>query len=596
MDDAARTALAGERAARAAVDDGPDPTRVEHWITLRTRWTAAVDAVDAAERAAAEARQAVDPATAAATDADAAAAEHRARRDELQQRVGVAGFAHLVAVGEPCPLCLQEVHAAPVHDADAQLGLAVAALATATRHADDALRRLREVERRAAELNAEEAAQRRGRAALEAELRVVPDAETLRAQQAEAAQLRTELTAAAAARSAGEAAAAAHRQDGDNVRLLAAAETATADAARGRAVEAAQRARVDGLRAELVDAPPPAEVQQSRATAERLVTEQRTVVAELHEAELAHRAAVDARDAVAGAAESARVGLSAARDSLGRMGPPPLLGERVAAEWAALVAWSADRQAELTEVHAENQRRHESAADRRAASESRLRSGVAAVLVDADEGLGVLRDRLTRAEEAAERQVAEFDDRRVRTAALRARVDALAAEREVADELGRLLRADGFEGWLMEAALDELAAVATTRLLELSSGQFSLEVVERELMVRDHGNADELRSARTLSGGETFLASLSLSLALADATTELSSNGAPQVGSIFLDEGFGTLDPATLDVVATTIEELGSAGRMVAVVTHLRELADRMPVRLEVTRDAGTSSVERVDV
>ena len=596
LDDAARAAVAAERAARAAVDEGPDPTRVEHWITLRERWTAAEQAVDAAAGAAAAARDALAPAAAALAEAEAEAAAQRARRDELQQRVGVAGFAHLVTAGQPCPLCLQDVHDLPVHDADTHLAGAVAALAAATRHADDSLQRVRQVERRAAELTAEEAAARRDRAALEAELRVVPDADALRQQQARASQLRTELTAATGARSVAESAAAAHRADEDNARAIGAAEAAEAEAGRARAVEAAQRARLDGLSAELADVPPAADVEQALETAERLVVEQRAAVAELHDAELTHRTTVEARDALAGAAASARTGLAATRDGLGRLGPPPLLGERVAAEWAALVAWSATRSDELTTAQAAHQRSYDSAAERRSAADTRLRAEAAAVLADADDALGALRDRLTRAEEAASREVAEFDDRRARTAALRARVDALAAERQVADELGRLLRADGFEGWLMEAALDELADGATTRLLELSSGQFSLEVVERELMVRDHANADELRSARTLSGGETFLASLSLSLALADATTELSSAGAPQIESIFLDEGFGTLDPATLDVVATTIEELGSAGRMVAVVTHLRELADRMPVRLEVTRGSGTSSVERVEV
>ncbi len=84
-------------------------------------------------------------------------------------------------------------------------------------------------------------------------------------------------------------------------------------------------------------------------------------------------------------------------------------------------------------------------------------------------------------------------------------------------------------------------------------------------------------------------------VALADATAELASEGAPSLESIFLDEGFGTLDPTTLDVVASAIEELGSAGRMVAVVTHIRELAERMPVRLEVTKVGASSRVERVD-
>jgi exonuclease SbcC len=101
---------------------------------------------------------------------------------------------------------------------------------------------------------------------------------------------------------------------------------------------------------------------------------------------------------------------------------------------------------------------------------------------------------------------------------------------------------------------------------------------------------------RTLSGGETFLASLALALALAEATADLAPAGAPTIESIFLDEGFGTLDPETLDTVAAAIEELGASGRMVVVVTHIRELADRMPVRLEVRRGITGSTVRRADL
>ena len=172
----------------------------------------------------------------------------------------------------------------------------------------------------------------------------------------------------------------------------------------------------------------------------------------------------------------------------------------------------------------------------------------------------------------------------------------LVDESDVAGKLGDLLRTDGFESWLMEAALGELVDRATTRLFELSGGQYSLEIHKRDFAVRDHTNADELRSARTLSGGETFLASLSLALALADATADLAPEGAPQMESIFLDEGFGTLDPITLDTVAAAIEELGAGGRLVGIVTHIRELADRMPVRLEVTKTGGSAVVERVEV
>ncbi|MDQ1521752.1 MAG: repair protein SbcC/Rad50, partial [Actinomycetota bacterium] len=70
--------------------------------------------------------------------------------------------------------------------------------------------------------------------------------------------------------------------------------------------------------------------------------------------------------------------------------------------------------------------------------------------------------------------------------------------------------------------------------------------------------------------------------------------GAPRLEAIFLDEGFGTLDPESLDVVASTIETLGTTGRMVGIVTHVRELADRVPVRFEVRKVGRSSTVEMV--
>jgi exonuclease SbcC len=111
--------------------------------------------------------------------------------------------------------------------------------------------------------------------------------------------------------------------------------------------------------------------------------------------------------------------------------------------------------------------------------------------------------------------------------------------------------------------------------------------------VIDHRNADERRPAKTLSGGETFQASLALALALADQLAGLAAGGAAKLESIFLDEGFGTLDPETLATVADTIEALGNEERMVGIVTHVRELAERVPVRFEVTKTARTSQVER---
>ena len=132
-------------------------------------------------------------------------------------------------------------------------------------------------------------------------------------------------------------------------------------------------------------------------------------------------------------------------------------------------------------------------------------------------------------------------------------------------------------------------------MLELSSGQYSLTLDKQfNFAVVDHRNADATRSARTLSGGETFLASLSLALAMSDRIAQLSANTAVRLESIFLDEGFGSLDAETLETVATAIEQLGRTSRVVGIVTHVRDLAERIPVRFEVRRGPTTSTVDKV--
>jgi exonuclease SbcC len=112
--------------------------------------------------------------------------------------------------------------------------------------------------------------------------------------------------------------------------------------------------------------------------------------------------------------------------------------------------------------------------------------------------------------------------------------------------------------------------------------------------VVDHADADTRRPVKTLSGGETFQASLSLALALSEQLSGLAAASAARLDSIFLDEGFGTLDEANLELVAGTLENLASLGdRMVGVITHVPALAERVPVRYVVSRDQRTASVVR---
>jgi exonuclease SbcC len=135
---------------------------------------------------------------------------------------------------------------------------------------------------------------------------------------------------------------------------------------------------------------------------------------------------------------------------------------------------------------------------------------------------------------------------------------------------------------------------ASQTLMELSGGQYQLDRDERnELVVIDFQDAGARRPVSTLSGGETFQASLALALALSRQVVSLSA-GLRDLNSMFLDEGFGTLDEDTLEVVASTLEQLAAGSdRMVGVVTHVPALAERVPVRFVVSKAGGTSTIRK---
>jgi exonuclease SbcC len=186
-------------------------------------------------------------------------------------------------------------------------------------------------------------------------------------------------------------------------------------------------------------------------------------------------------------------------------------------------------------------------------------------------------------------------ERRAQAARVKDQVAGHERTATVAKTLALHLRADRFERWLLEGALDSLVAGASRILRELSAGQYDLVHDKGDFFVVDHADAGLRRAVRTLSGGETFQASLALALALSEQLAGLST-AAASLESIMLDEGFGTLDSSTLDTVAATLENLASRGdRMVGVVTHVAALADRIPVRFEVTKDArGNARIERL--
>lgn len=176
--------------------------------------------------------------------------------------------------------------------------------------------------------------------------------------------------------------------------------------------------------------------------------------------------------------------------------------------------------------------------------------------------------------------------------AKRQQVNAIREKVLLYKELGMALRADQFIRFIEEEALQRLADGGSGHLLQLSSGRYSFSTSGDEFFAIDHWNADEPRSVNTLSGGESFLASLALALALADTLAEFASEREHfSLDSLFLDEGFSTLDPETLDVAVQGIESLAGGDRLIGVISHISELAERFPVHIEVKKAIAGSTL-----
>jgi exonuclease SbcC len=280
------------------------------------------------------------------------------------------------------------------------------------------------------------------------------------------------------------------------------------------------------------------------------------------------------------------------RDSLAAHQPPSADRDDLAAAWSALAGWAAAKAGQLRA----GRDGAVAAVGAAAAAAAAARSGLAGLFAAAglpDPGEDPAQ-AATVAAERARAELARLRERRDQADQLRARRADHDRQAQLARALAQHLRANNFEAWLLEEALDRLVAGAATILRELSAGQYDLVHDGRELFVVDHYDAGLRRPVRTLSGGETFQASLALALALSEQLAGLSTNST-SLESMVLDEGFGTLDASTLDAVAATLEELAARGdRMVGVVTHVPALADRIPVRYETRKDARSARVERV--
>ena len=308
-----------------------------------------------------------------------------------------------------------------------------------------------------------------------------------------------------------------------------------------------------------------------------------------HEAALAlhgerHAGAIEAQDEVR-SREHARDRALAAADLELDAATALLAVSREEAEGLAAHVAEIDRR--LTRAHAAASERRRDLADASAAGRPvAARDEIEARLVaerEAHEGLareiGALDQVL--AADAAARRTAEDLERDIAEA--RSRRDVWAA---IDEAIGSR---DGakFRQFVQGITLDRLAEIAN-RHLETLNPRYRLARAEGlGLTIVDRDMGDELRSTRSLSGGERFLASLALALALSGLEGKRSF-----VDTLFVDEGFGSLDAATLDVAIDALEGLQSEGRKVGVISHVAAMHDRIPVQIRVEKaGAGRSRV-----
>lgn len=170
-------------------------------------------------------------------------------------------------------------------------------------------------------------------------------------------------------------------------------------------------------------------------------------------------------------------------------------------------------------------------------------------------------------------------------------------EGRLAADLRKLLGAE-FTDYLSEGAIKALMRDASAHLQKLTHGRYSFKIESKrrtiDLLIVDHEDQQRARPTHSLSGGETFLASLAIALALSQSFREIATGKAATTSTdcLILDEGFGTLDREGLQLVTETLQELrGEEGRMVGIITHVEEVAAAMPVRIAVHKGSRSSTI-----
>jgi exonuclease SbcC len=205
------------------------------------------------------------------------------------------------------------------------------------------------------------------------------------------------------------------------------------------------------------------------------------------------------------------------------------------------------------------------------------------------------RDRLISEKAGLEKDKAAFEEANARFETLRQKTEKL---KTLADDLkGNNPKKKAFDSWLLARYLSEVAAYASKRLERMSESRYSLLLDSGGESSRGRQGLNlavfdaytgKTRPCATLSGGESFMASISLALGLADSIQARS--GGVRLDAVFIDEGFGSLDEASLDKALTILDELRDH-RMVALISHVAEMKSRIPCRIEIEKSGAGSRI-----
>jgi exonuclease SbcC len=486
--------------------------------------------VAAAAEASAVALAEAEAAAAALTTADEDHVTAAAAVTDAREALAAAQHAEMahelrgtIALGEPCPVCAQLVTTLPRKTA--------APRSTAAKRAEAAARKL------------EEAAQKR--------------------------------IGEAAARVAGtEAVVTANRE-----KAVAAEGALVAAADAVEAADAALAATQSQLTEWLGDVEDPRDALEARE----------------HELEAAESAAEDAKTALDGATstvEGAREDATSAREGLAKIanrlaGAWGRLGEDrdVAPEPQAVRAGSSEIADLIVQRHETARAARETAAEVLAGASASLEATLAALELPHGVDLGRARADAQAAHASAATAVHQLEEQVASASDVEREILEAEHSRDLANRLAEDLKPSRFLGFLLQEERVELAELGSTHFEELTGGAFRFSEDDTFAIV-DLNGASQVRKADSLSGGETFLASLALALALA----EMVARGGGRLDSFFLDEGFGSLDPEHLDRAMDGIARLvaGDTDRLVVLVSHVPQMRETLEDLIVLDKDDRT--------